>query len=115
MDVKDYLLLASKPKRSKYRNVRTEVDGFKFDSKREAFRWSVLRQLEREGKISKLQRQVVFPLVVNGVLVCKYRADFVYEQRGERVVEDAKGVLTDAYRIKQKLMKAILGIDILET
>lgn len=115
MDVKEYLLLTARPKGSKYRNVPIEVEGFRFDSKREGHRWAQLRHLERAGEIANLKRQVVFPLVVNGHLIAKYRADFVYEMRGERIVEDSKGVRTDAYRMKRNLMKAILGVEILET
>ena len=33
----------TKPKRSKYGNVKTVVDGFTFDSKKEADRWLVLK------------------------------------------------------------------------
>ena len=102
-------------KPSKYRNIKTTLDGFQFDSRREGFRWIQLRQMERDGAIKKLQRQVVFPLIVNGELLCKYKADFVYETAGKRIVEDVKGVRTDMYRLKKKLMRIILGIEILET
>ena len=83
-----------------------------FDSKLEARRWGELKMLERGGAISCLQRQVSFDLVVNGHQVCSYRSDFVYviQTTGERVVEDAKGVLTPEFRLKAKLMEAIHGI-----
>jgi hypothetical protein len=44
----------------------------------------------------------------------KYIADFVYKHRGITVVEDAKGVKTQGYSIKKKLMLWIHGIEIQE-
>ncbi len=99
----------------KYRNKPTEVDGIKFPSKREARRWGVLKLMAYAGAISKLQRQVRYPLVVNGEKVGTYVADFVYEDRqGATVVEDAKGMATPVYRLKRKLMQAIHRITISE-
>jgi hypothetical protein len=99
---------------SKFRSKRTEVDGVAFDSKREAGRWVELRLLERAGRISGLRRQVRFPLTVNGQLVATYVADFVFEENGETVVEDAKGVCTRDYLLKRKLMKAVHGVEVRE-
>ena len=98
----------------KYRNKPTVIDGLRFDSKAEARRWSELLLLERAGKISALERQVAFPIVIGGVKICKYIADFVYWQRGrnQRTVEDVKGVETDVFRLKAKLVKVCYGIDI---
>ena len=68
--------------------------------------------LERSGAITALQRQVPFDLKVNGHLICRYIADFTYTQAttGEIVCEDAKGVMTPAFRLKAKLMEAVHGI-----
>ncbi len=46
-----------------------------------------------------------------------YKADFRYEvtATGERVIEDVKGVRTAVYRLKKKLVKALYGIEIIET
>lgn len=90
----------------------------KFDSKKEAARWGELLILQRVASISALRRQVRFPLVVNGVLVCVYVADFVYIEAGRRVIEDVKSAFTrklPVYRLKKKLMRAVWGIDIRET
>lgn len=100
-------------KRNKYRAIRAEVDGIKFHSKLEARRYLELRLLQRAGEISKLQLQVRCPLKVNDQLICTYIADFVYRDRNNGVhVEDAKGVLTDVFRIKAKLFKAIYNREI---
>ena len=99
------------PAASKYKNQRCEVDGMKFDSQREMTRFYELRLLERAGEIENLNRQVKF-VIVEGV---SYIADFTYNQSGSLVVEDSKGHRTKEYRIKKKLMKQILGIEIKET
>lgn len=107
--------ILAETRRSKYGNKPTEVDGIRFASKREAHRYTELKLLERAGKISALRLQPAFPLDVNGVPVCHYRADFAYVENGRRVVEDSKGYRTDVYKIKRALMKAIHGVEIVET
>jgi|GEM_PF-862850 len=87
-------------------------DGIVFDSKGEMLRWLDLKLLERAGDISKLRHHVLYPLIVNGIKITDYEADFVYEEGGLEVVEDFKGVRTDVYRLKERLMKAVWGIDI---
>jgi len=100
---------------SKYNAVKTEVDGFLFDSKAEAHRYSELAMLERCGEIKSLCLQPVFQLVVNCKRIGKYIADFKYlDKEGKIIVEDVKGVKTPVYRLKKKLVKAIYGIDITE-
>lgn len=100
---------------SKYRNVRTTIGTHKFASKREAKRYCELRLLEHAGRIENLHLQQKFPLMVNGVKVCTYIADFCYVERGLPVVEDVKGVRTPIYRLKAKLMQACYDIKIRET
>lgn len=102
-------------KRNKYHAVVTYVDNTRFASKKEANRYKELSFLMRVGKITDLTMQVKFPLVVNGIKVCDYIADFVYTENGIKVVEDTKGVRTHVYLIKKKLMKAIYGISIVES
>jgi hypothetical protein len=101
---------------SKYKNQPTALDGIIFASKKEANRYAELKLLERAKIISALQLQKPFELRVNGVLVCKYIADFVYlDQSGREVVEDVKGVKTAIYRLKAKLMIACHGLRVVET
>ncbi len=104
---------------SKYRNKKTEVDGIVFDSKKEAKRYQELKMLERTGDIKDLTLQVRIPLEVEGERVCVYVCDFRYYGRKNGgwypVYEDVKGKRTPVYLLKKKLVKAILGVDILET
>jgi hypothetical protein len=109
--------------RTKFRNVKVTVDGITFDSKWEAARWSQLRLEEKAGTIRRLIRQRPFAITVNDFPVCTYVADFVYEREvpfasgasWQTIVEDAKGMRTEMYRLKKKLMRAVLGVEILET
>ncbi len=107
----------------KYRNVKTVVDGIKFDSKREAARYSELMLMERAGVIRGLELQPRYPVTINGVDIryvgtnrhLTYVADFKYYdvERKEFVVEDAKGFATKDYRIKRALMAA-MGLNVRE-
>lgn len=100
---------------SKYRNVRTEVDGITFASKKEAKRYWELKLLERAGEITGLELQRRFTLEANGQKICEYVSDFDYfDRHGSQVVEDAKGVRTPVYKLKKRLMKVLLGIDVQE-
>lgn len=97
------------------------VNGETFDSKREMARYHHLLILQRAGHIQQLERQVTFILspavVINGRKrpPLRYVADFTYVEQGATVktVEDVKGAVTDAYRIKRHLMAA-MGIQIKE-
>lgn len=106
---------------SKYNNRKIRVGGEVFDSKREYNRWCELRLLERSGIIRNLQRQVKFRLIDSQKTPerterpCDYIADFVYYENGKRIVEDCKGMRTDVYKIKRKLMLEKYNISIRET
>lgn len=103
--------------RNKYGNKKVTIDGIKFDSKWESERYLYLKSLERAGTVRDLQLQVRFPIVVNTQKICTYIADFVYEKENKdgefiKIVEDAKGVETPEFKLKKKLMKACLDIEI---
>jgi hypothetical protein len=103
---------------NKYRAKKTTIDGIKFDSLKEAMRYTELRSLYRAGKIADLQCQVRYQLVVNGVKIGRYTADFVYYDGNGLVVEDVKSPATKKardYVLRKKLMLAIHGIEIRET
>lgn len=100
---------------NKYKAVKTVVDNITFDSKKEARRYLALKQLVKFNLISNLELQPRYDLIVNGRKCGFYKADFRYEEDGETVVEDVKGVRTPIYNLKKKLIKAIYNIDIFET
>src|SRR5205085_9305605 len=105
---------------SKYGNRKVEVDGITFHTAKEAERYVELKLLERAGEIFALNLQPRYPLVVNGVKVCTYVADFVYcipadqGARPTRVVEDVKGYKTPEYKLKAKLFQALHGFPVVE-
>lgn len=138
---------AVRENKNKLHAERTE-DGYA--SKREAKRAAELRLMEQAGKIQNLREQVRYVLVPaiyeteSGKLVkdwaekpkkelegqygklkilersLVYVSDFTYEQDGETVVEDAKGMKKSnaaIYRVfvsKRKLMLYEYGIRVLE-
>lgn len=122
----------------KYGNVKSEIDGEVFDSRREARRYIELQGLLKAGTIKDLRRQVRFLLIPAqrepdeigprggrkpGKLIEKevaYMADFVYTdtETGETVVEDVKGYKGGGayavFSLKRKLMLHVHGIRIRE-
>lgn len=107
----------------KYGNRKITVDGITFDSQKEAVRYQELLLLQRAGQIFNLQRQVPFVLIPkqerNGKVIERavvYKADFVYTENGEDIVEDVKSEATKTkeYIIKRKLLLWQFGIRIRE-
>ena len=76
-----------------------------FDSTRERTRWGELRALD-------LQRQVSYPIEINGTKVGTYRGDFQYREDGQVKIEDVKGIDTPLSRFKRKCVTALYGIEI---
>lgn len=97
---------------NKYRAQPVRDDDGYFASKKEHRHWQTLKLRERAGEISKLERQVRFHLEHNGIRICDYVADFVYFEGQRRVVCDVKGFVTPEFRLKSKMMKAFLSIDV---
>lgn len=97
--------------RNKFNARKTTVDGIEFDSAKEAKRYTKLRDMQEAGEISNLQRQVRVELIppfdcdgkhFRGIY---YVADFAYtDSGGNEIWEDVKGVLTDVYKLKRKLV-----------
>lgn len=99
------------PKRSKYGAVKTEVDGIRFDSKKEAKRYGELKVMVGAGQVRWFTMQVPFRL--DGGTI--YRADFlVVWADGSVAVEDCKGFLTASYRIKRREVEHKFGFTIRE-
>jgi hypothetical protein len=105
-------------KKNKYSNIKVETSDGSFDSRKEHEHFLILKNRITAGLVTKIERQVVFDLHVNGILICRYVADFVVHNVGRGVdVVDVKSDITRknrAYRIKYKLMQAVHNITILE-
>ena len=97
---------------SKYGNRKTVYDGHVFDSYAESKRYKDLRLLEYAGVISNLELQPVYELIPahqrdgRKVRAMKYVADFRYiDEDGRVVIEDVKGVETEVFKFKRKLLE----------
>jgi hypothetical protein len=115
-------LHADVPKQSKYRNLRCEWNGEKFDSKRELDAYLGLVALEKSRRIFDLKRQVRFPLhcaveirsqddptqapIYVKQEVCVYVADYTWEdEHGTLHVADAKSPAVRNNRISRLKLK----------
>jgi len=116
MTAEEYRRLKKKGNKYGAHPVTDIESGVTFDSTAEYKRYDSLRLLEKGGAICGLLIHVIYPFVINGILVCQYESDFVYMSDGVLVVEDvkSKATRTPAYSIKRKLMKAVYGIRITE-
>ncbi len=122
------------------------IDGIEFQSVKEGKRYSELKLLERAGKISDLEMQKTYELIpaqyetvetgefyqrgakkgqAKTKQICieqsvVYKADFVYKENGNLVVEDVKGFRDPAsatyakFVLKRKMMLHFHGIKIKE-
>jgi hypothetical protein len=98
---------------TKYNARKTTVDGYTFDSKAEAARYSELRLLEQAGEIHGLvvhprfELQPAFDRGGRRERAICYIADFQYNMEpGITIVEDVKGgkaTQTEVFRLKRKM------------
>lgn len=104
---------------NKFHATTVTYFGETFDSKAEGERWLILRQLEKQGVIHHLRRQVEFQLTPAypevKLLAMKYIADFAYQDSDGRLhVEDVKGYRKGAayelFKAKQKMLYRIYGL-----
>lgn len=79
------LIVAQKQKRNKYGNTKTTVNGITFDSQKEARRYAILLNAQRQGYIYDLKLQHEFTLqeayttcTGQRIRAVRYRADFTY-------------------------------------
>ena len=96
-------------KKSKYSSAKTDIDGIRFDSKKEAEFYAELKLREKAGEISHLRLQPRYLLQEafkhdgKHYREMEYVADFEYIENGEIVVIDVKGFKTAVYMLKKKL------------
>ena len=100
---------------SKYGNIKVKINGYTFDSKKEAARYRELQLLEKAGEITELVVHPKFQLQPafkdwHGITIREitYSADFGYIESGRYVVEDVKGgkaTQTRHFADKVKMLK----------
>lgn len=106
--------------KNKYSNKKTVINNIKFDSKKEANRYSELLLMEKCKMIKNLQLQPKFLLLEGYVHEGKkirdihYIADFQYydNEKKKEIIEDSKGMKTEVYKLKKKIFikKYILNL-----
>lgn len=88
--------------KKKYKNVRCEVDGIKFDSKAEAEYYALAKLCERNGTLKILDIQPKVYMTRARIL---YKPDFKIDEGGKIVFIDVKGKRTTAFQIKKRLWR----------
>ena len=100
-----------KRNKHKFNAIKTQRNGFKFDSKKEADYYDQLIMLQRNGDVVFFLRQVPFHLPGN----ITYRVDFqVFLADGSVEFIDVKGMRTPQYIAKKKMVEALYPVEILE-
>jgi len=99
---------------NKYHAKQTIVDGITFASNRESVRYIELRNMKLVGMIKSLSLQPEFILQEGyrrkdgkKIRAIKYIADFKVEYMdGHIEIEDSKGMETNVFKIKRKILEA---------
>ena len=95
--------------RHKFHAQPTECDGIKFASKAEARYYAQLKLRQRAGEVVFFLRQV--PIHLPGDV--RYVMDFmIFEANGEVRMVDVKGVETESFRAKKRMVEALYPIKI---
>lgn len=114
------VLAAVSTRKGKYNAKGEHIDGHWFASGAEAKRYLQLVAMAEQEKISRLELQPSYQIMVKGKHIANYRADFRYAvltdsgSIGGIVVEDVKGMVTDVYTMKKKLVEALYELEINE-
>lgn len=99
------------PVRNKYKARKTDYNGLKYDSRREAEHARNLDWLVEMGEVREWSRQYPVPLIVNGQKICTYRIDFrVVLPDGSIELHEVKGYETKDWKLKWKLAHALKNI-----
>ena len=96
---------------NKYKNKKTTIDGFKFDSEMESHYYIYIKHLKEIGEVVDFVLQPTYLLQegfnLNGKKIrpITYKADFkvIYKDGHEEVI-DVKGKLTEEFKIKRKML-----------
>jgi hypothetical protein len=112
----------------KYGACAVQLDGLRFDSKREAARYQELKTMLAAGLIAELMVHPPYALMVTELFhdgppavfhtIGMFHPDFRYVDllSGELVVEDVKSppTRTTAYKLRKRMVEASYGITVRE-
>lgn len=100
--------------KSKLRNRIFKNDEGTWQSEWEYICWLQLKDLVRLGKITKLERQILFSLDHNGIHIANSVIDFQFEYNGSTIYADAKSRYVSKaqrWRWQQAMLHAFHGIE----
>lgn len=96
---------------NKFGNTKVKLDGFTFDSKREAAIYAETMLRVKAGEIDHVEVHPRYDIIVNGVRIGFYKADLQWREKDGRLrTIDVKNPATakDPYfRLKLKLIEAL--------
>lgn len=93
---------------NKFGNIKQEVNGIVYHSKKEAGYAHDLNMRKVAGEIKDWERQVKISLDVGKYHICNYYIDFMVMHNDDRVeYVEVKGFETPEWRLKWKLFEAL--------
>jgi hypothetical protein len=113
--------VVNKTKSSKFNNVKSEIDGHIFDSKKESEFYGSLKLKKQAGLIKDFKMQVKYDIVVNDIHIANYFLDFLVVNNDDTIEYiDIKGkdsktnkfIKTGVFALKKRLVEAIYNIKI---
>lgn len=113
--------IINKKTSSKFNNIKVEIDGHFFDSKKESEFYGVLKLKKQAGIIKDFKMQVKYDINVNKIHIANYFLDFlVFNTDNSIEYIDIKGkskktnkfIKTSVFSLKKRLVEAIYNIKI---
>lgn len=95
--------------RHKYNAVRTEYDGIKFSSKKEADYYRQLKTYQDGGYVIFFLMQVPFHLPGKAKYICDFQ---VFYADGTVRFVDVKGMETPMFKMKKKMVESLYPVTI---
>jgi hypothetical protein len=95
-------------RRGKYNAKSTWYNGYIYASKREAGYAAELDLRIKAKEVERWERQVKISLDIGDYHICNYYVDFkVYLTNGDIELVEVKGMETEVWRLKRKLLEAV--------
>ena len=117
-EYREFIRKQDAARQSRYKNIPTQTaDGQKCRSRHEARFYNMCLVRQKAGEIKKIEREVRYEFVVNGIFICSYDLDFrltMADDTIEYIDTKSDGTITQLYRIKKQLMMACHGIELKE-
>lgn len=113
--------VVNKTKSSKFNNVKVEIDGHIFDSKKESEFYGSLKLKKQAGLIKDFNMQIKYDIKVNKIHIAYYFLDFLVVNNDDTFEYiDIKGkdkktnkfIKTSVFALKKRLVEAIYNIKI---